>query len=163
MSKVRSFKWLLGLLVTSNVFAQAQQSPLERVFAACTDFSGQKVQYRPDTNRVPQMAQAGADRKGPFILFSMKHLQSIELDAAIWVLRHECGHHALGHFSAKNSGTSPRQMEFEADCFAAKEARRLGLDLSQIVKEVSRFSEDAAHPAPLARIELIQRCYHSAQ
>lgn len=154
MNKLLTFLLLLLIVYPNQVQAD--------MFAGYDAFCGLPVVVGYD----PQTATARKDQFGQKYIHIDPSAMSNWTNSRIFVLAHECAHHLLGHTDPlgeleRFSGGTAKQ-ELEADCWAAKSLREIGLifDINRtILQNVARghFSING-YPSGSQRANNILEC-----
>jgi hypothetical protein len=132
------------------------------MFAGYDAFCGLPVVVGRD----PQTATARTDRFGQKYIHIDPGAMGNWTASRVFVLAHECAHHLLGHTSPlgameRFSGGTAKQ-ELEADCWAARQLRRAGLDfeITRTVLQNASQGHFAAggYPSGRRRALNVSRC-----
>jgi hypothetical protein len=157
----------LGSAAMAQSMSQPMSSPSNGLFASCTDSQGKPVGYYqiPTPDEGPAFSTLLKNGE-PAIVYNVSMLAkySTSVDTARFIFLHECGHCALGHIYAnKMSHKKTNQQELDADCYAAKRGKSLGLNLTNVLKDVNILPRDPDHPAGPVRAKNIEACYNSVR
>lgn len=116
------------LLIGSTLSLSAPISPPAP--GECRNYFGSPVRYIPLPSHAfdrlfPNYMFAAAISSN-LIVYDLRELGSVSPELQELVYWHECAHHALGHTisSAYQSQSSRRHEEDQADCYAAKAAKK---------------------------------------
>lgn len=131
------------------------------MFAGYDEFCGIRVIVTPTS----QFAIATYDQFGPVINVDPGVMGNWTL-SRIFVLSHECGHHALGHLSLveQKPFNATRQQELQADCWAARTLASNGYSdaIKKTIKQNSSFGpymqNTYPYPSGVERAQHIAKC-----
>jgi hypothetical protein len=143
--------------------AQALQSLKSLDVPVCHDINGSPVRRTviSDTSKGPAYSTVDYDG-APAIYVNWTEMKkyATSVDTMRFIMEHECGHCALGHIYNNVSLKKTNQQELQADCYAAKQAKALGINIQSVLKDVDILPRDPAHPAGPVRAKNIESCYN---
>lgn len=128
----------------------------------CHDINGVPVRegVTQDPSNGPAFSIADGNTPSIFVNWEELAKYATSRDTVRFILEHECGHCALGHIYHNASLKKTNQQELDADCYAAKQAKSLGINIQNVLKDVDILPRDPAHPSGLVRGKNIQNCYN---
>jgi hypothetical protein len=153
----------LTLVALYCLFGSAQAHAQSNIsLPTCHDINGRPVQQFETQNPEDGPAFSTAQNGAPIIVVNWTEMQKYasSTDTAKFILEHECGHCALGHIYEHASRKKTNQQELLADCYAAKQAKSLGININNVIKDVDLLPRDPDHPAGLVRAKNILNCYN---
>ncbi len=151
---------LLPIFLVS--MAQATPSLQSLDLPVCHDINGIPVRENviQDPSEGPAFSTVYQSAPSIFVNWQEMKKYATSRDTVKFILEHECGHCALGHIYHNTSLKKTNQQELDADCYAAKQAKTLGINIENVIKDVDLLPKDPAHPSGLVRAKNIQSCYN---
>ena len=158
---MKLFLLLFSFLLTS--IAQADPSLSSFDLPVCHDINGVPVREGviADISFGPAFSTVSQNAPAIFVNWAEMKKYSSSRDTIRFILEHECGHCALGHiYTNTNNLKKTNKDELDADCYAAKQAKSLGINIQNVIKDVDLLPRDPSHPSGLVRAKNIQKCYN---
>lgn len=157
---MKLFTLLFPFLLTSVTHASPSISNYD--VPVCHDING--IPVREGVIQDPSYGPAFStvDQNSPAIFVNWQEMKkyATSRDTVRFILEHECGHCVLGHiYLNTNNKKKTNQQELDADCYAAKQAKSLGINIQNVLKDVDLLPRDPSHPSGLVRGKNIQSCY----
>jgi len=164
--------------LTGSAAAEAGTAPLDQdLFAACSTKSGLDVIYTPSERRNSSLhnfsavirdetGAEGTRHKVARIFYDQAALANMPAVSQLFLMRHECAHHELGHTETyyrnpRVSRALVARFEQEADCSAAQSLQQEGISRDEIAQALEIFRDERAtstHLAGPARIAYTLSC-----
>jgi hypothetical protein len=167
--------WMIGSLALPAGAARAgevQAAPLsqrgivppaaEERSIACRDFRNRPVRI-VDVADLGDAGRAEFVQGNPVIMLDPALMGKLPETLQLFFKLHECGHHVLGHLFAPTEAS-----EREADCWAVKQGRKLGLYTHDDIVgwlphfAASRGSAFGHLPGP-QRVEFLAACFEGTE
>ena len=158
-----SFLLLLGVLLTSPLYAQTSSTGQRDVLRDITSVVGLKPRFElRATSEVDNAAAVVYDGQR-YLLYNPQFVAAVNRAgrtdwAGTSILAHEMGHHLNGH-TLTGRGSNPAD-ELEADEFSGFVLRKMGASLAQAQAAMAVVSDEygsATHPGRTQRLAAISR------
>jgi len=152
------------LAVGVFTFQASAQKRIDSSFPPCFDVMGRPVSVYETEDESNGPAYAMVYQGQPSIFLNSAQLNEIasSKETIKFVFQHECGHCALGHIYANSGIVKTNRQELDADCYAAKQMKRLGIFSNDAIRDMGLFGADLHHPNGILRAANIRRCFLEA-